>query len=417
MGRKPSKPKDPTYAAIEAMVAQSGLNAVTQDDVVNYSQMFMKAFLERAMQGEMNHFLKQEAQENDGSSESNSRNGYGEKTVTTKSGKVRINYPRDRRGRFLPRIVPKHARRFEGFDDQIIGLYARGMSTRDIQAFLKEQYGTDVSAELISEVTDEVMTSVDEWQNRPLAPMYPVVFFDAIRIKIRTAAGTVIPKAMHIALAVRTDGTKDILGLWLDDTESASFWLTVLNELKNRGVEDILIAVADGLKGLPKAFEAAFPKTTLQTCIVHLIRNSLVCVSHKNRAALAAAIKPVYTAPTVQAALTALEAFEAGELGERYARVADMWRSAWDRVIPFFAFSPAIRKLIYTTNAIENLNRTIRKSIKTKGCFSTDDAARKIVWLSLRGVVEKWKRPTPAWSSAMEEMSILYGERFTAHLD
>lgn len=419
MGRKPSKPKDPTYAAIEAMVAQSGLNATTQEEVVNYSKLFMKAFLERAMQGEMNHFLKEEVRQAslDPEAAGNSRNGYGEKTVSTKSGKVRIEYPRDRRGRFLPRIVPKHSRRFEGFDDQIIGLYARGMSTRDIQSFLKEQYGTDVSPDLISAVTDEVMASVNEWQNRPLEPMYPVVFFDAIRIKIRSASGAVIPKAMHIALAVRADGTKDILGLWLDETESASFWLSVFNELKARGVQDILIAVTDGLKGLPKALETAFPSSTLQTCIVHLIRNSLVCVSQKNRAALAAAVKPIYSAATADAARAALEAFKESELGERYARVADMWESAWDRVIPFFAFSPGIRRLIYTTNAIESLNRTIRKAIKTKGCFSTDEAAKKLVWLSLREVLQKWKRPTRIWSAAMEEMAILYGSRFTDYLE
>ena len=247
--------------------------------------------------------------------------------------------------------------------------------------------------------------------------MYPVVFFDAIRIKIRSASGAVIPKAMHIALAVRVDGTKDILGLWLDETESASFWLSVFNELKARGVQDILIAVTDGLKGLPKALETAFPSSTLQTCIVHLIRNSLVCVSQKNRAALAAAVKPIYSATTADAARAALEAFKESELGERYARVADMWESAWDRVIPFFAFSSGIRKLIYTTNAIESLNRTIRKAIKTKGCFSTDEAAKKLVWLSLREVLQKWKRPTRTWSAAMEEMAILYGSRFTNYLE
>ena len=418
MGRKPSKPKDPTYAAIEAMVAQSGLNARTQDEVTDFSKMFMKAFLERALRGEMNHFLKQEQSGEEGlDSSGNSRNGYGEKTVATKSGKVRIQCPRDRRGRFLPRLVPKHSRRFEGFDDQIIGLYARGMSTRDIQSFLKEQYGTDVSPELISEVTDEVMNSVREWQSRPLDAMYPVVFFDAIRIKIRTSAGVVVPKAMHIALAVRSDGTKDVLGLWLDEAESASFWLSVFNELKGRGVQDILIAVTDGLKGMPKALEAAFPKTTLQTCIVHLIRNCLVGVSQKNRAALAAALKPIYTATTAEAAWTALQAFEESEQGRRHSRAVETWRSAWDKVVPFFAFSPAIRKLIYTTNAIESMNRSIRQAIKTKGCFSNNDAALKLVWLALKKVTEKWKRPSPVWSSAMEEMAILYGDRFTDFLD
>lgn len=424
------KPQDPTYALIEQMVEKSGLNATTQEEVMDFSKMFMKAFLERSLKGEMNHFLKEEAAVEERSQEPvdtldtndegelhNSRNGFSKKTVTTKSGKVTIDLPRDRRGRFLPRIVPKHSRRFEGFDGQIISLYAKGMSTRDIQAHLHEIYGTDVSPELISEVTNEIIVDVNKWQNRPLEPMYPVVYFDAIRIKIRNSANLVVPKAMHIALGVRPDGIKEILGMWIDDTESASFWLSVFNELKSRGVQDILIAVTDGLTGLSQAFETAFPRTTHQTCVVHLIRNSLVLSAVKNRAALANALKPIYQAPTVQAAEAALDEFEAGEFGSKYPGVVKLWRNAWDRVIPFFAFSPAIRKLLYTTNAIESLNRSIRKVIKTKGSFASDDAARKLVWLTLKGIAEKWKRQSPAWASAMEEMTVMYGERFTQYLD
>lgn len=425
-----TKPKDPTFALIEEMVEKSGLNATTQEEVMDFSKMFMKAFLERSLKGEMNHFLKEEAKAAQAASQEpvedieeqeaplpNSRNGFSKKTVSTQAGKVTIDLPRDRRGRFLPRIVPKHSRRFEGFDGQIISLYSKGMSTRDIQAHLFDIYGTEVSPELISEVTNEIIIEVNQWQNRPLEPMYPVVYFDAIRIKIRNAANMVVPKAMHIALGVRTDGRKEILGMWLDDTESASFWLSVFNELKARGVQDILIAVTDGLTGLGKAFETAFPKTTHQTCVVHLIRNSLVLASIKNRAALAKALKPIYQAPTLEAALAALDEFEEGEFGKKYSGVVRLWRNAWDKVIPFFAFSPAIRKLVYTTNAIESLNRGIRKVIKTKGSFGNDDAARKLVWLAMKRIAEKWKRPSPTWAAAMEEMAVLYGERFTQYLD
>lgn len=425
-----TKPKDPTFALIEEMVEKSGLNATTQEEVMDFSKMFMKAFLERSLKGEMNHFLKEEAKAAQAASQEpvedieeqeaplpNSRNGFSKKTVSTQAGKVTIDLPRDRRGRFLPRIVPKHSRRFEGFDGQIISLYSKGMSTRDIQAHLFDIYGTEVSPELISEVTNEIIIEVNQWQNRPLEPMYPVVYFDAIRIKIRNAANMVVPKAMHIALGVRTDGRKEILGMWLDDTESASFWLSVFNELKARGVQDILIAVTDGLTGLGKAFETAFPKTTHQTCVVHLIRNSLVLASIKNRAALAKALKPIYQAPTLEAALAALDEFEEGEFGKKYPGVVRLWRNAWDKIIPFFAFSPAIRKLVYTTNAIESLNRGIRKVIKTKGSFGNDDAARKLVWLTMKRIAEKWKRPSPTWAAAMEEMAVLYGERFTQYLD
>ena len=423
------KPQDPTFALIEQMVEKSGLNATTQEDVMEYSKMFMKAFLERSLKGEMNQFLKEEKSgaqtdlqepvevKEPEAQPNNSRNGFSKKTVSTQSGKVTIDMPRDRRGRFLPKIVPKHSRRFEGFDGQIISLYAKGMSTRDIQAHLYEIYGTEVSPDLISEVTNELIIEVNQWQNRPLEPMYPVVYFDAIRVKIRNAANLVIPKAMYIALGVRPDGIKDVLGLWIDETESATFWLSVFNELKGRGVQDILIAVTDGLAGLNQAFEAAFPRTTHQTCVVHLIRNSLVLASVKNRAALANALKPIYQATTAQAAEAALIEFEASEIGQRYPGVARIWRNAWDRVIPFYAFSPAIRKLLYTTNAIESLNRSIRKIIKTKGSFGNDDAARKLVWLTLRSITEKWKRPSTTWSAAMEEMSVMFGERFTQYLD
>ena len=397
---------------------------------MDFSKMFMKAFLERSLKGEMNHFLKEQAKAQESSQEPvespdaeaedehrNSRNGFSKKTVSTEAGKVTIDLPRDRQGRFLPRIVPKHSRRFEGFDGQIISLYAKGMSTRDIQAHLQKIYGTDVSPELISKVTNEIIIDVNKWQNRPLEPMYPVVYFDAIRIKIRNCANLVVPKAMHIALGVRPDGIKEILGMWIDDTQSASFRLSLFNELKSRGVQDILIAVTDGLTGLSRSFETAFPRTAHQTCVVHLIRNSLALAAIKNRAALASALKPIYQTPTVFAAEAALDEFEAGEFGTKYPGVVRLWRNAWDRLVPFFAFSPAIRKLLYTTNAIESLNRSIRKVIKTKGSFGSHDATRKLVWLTLKRIAVKWKRPSPAWATAMEEIAVMYGERFTQYLD
>lgn len=304
--------------------------------------------------------------------------------------------PRDRNGRFLPKIVPKHSRRFEGFDGKIISLYSREMSTRDIQSHLFEIYGTDISPELISEVANEIIVDVNKWQNSPLERMYPVVYFDAVRIKIRNSANLVVSKAMHIALGVRSDGVKEVLGMLIDETESAAFWLSVFNELKSRGVEDILIAVTDGLPGLNQAFEAAFPKTMHQTCVVHLIRNSLILAASKNRSEQASALKAIYQAPTAQAAETALDEFEQSEFGRRYPGAVKVWRNAWDRVIPFFAISPAIRELLYTTNASESLNRSIRKVIKTKRSFGNDDPARKLAWLTLKRVAEKWKPPSPS---------------------
>ncbi|WP_042589460.1 IS256-like element ISRso7 family transposase, partial [Ralstonia solanacearum] len=303
----------------------------------------------------------------------------------TEDGPIRIEVPRDRDGSFEPLLIPKHERRFKGFDDKIVAMYARGMTVREIQGFLLEQYATEVSPEFISSVTDEVMAEVTAWQARPLDPMYPVVFFDALRVKIREDA-VVRNKAVYLALGVLPDGTRDILGLWIENTEGAKFWMKVFNDLKTRGVNDILIAVTDGLKGMPEALATVFPATTLQTCIVHLIRNSLDYASWKDRRALAAAIRPIYTAPSAEAAQAELDAFADGPWGQRYPTVGAAWRNAWDRVIPFFAFPPAVRKVIYTTNAIENINAQLRKIIKTRGHFPTDEAATKLIWLALRNI-------------------------------
>ncbi len=290
-------------------------------------------------------------------------------------------------------------------------MYARGMTVREIQGFLQEQYGTEVSPDFISSVTDEVMAEVTAWQARPLEPMYPVVFFDALRVKIREDA-VVRNKAVYLALGVLPDGSRDILGLWIEGTEGAKFWMKVFNDLKTRGVNDILIAVTDGLKGMPEALAAVLPATTLQTCIVHLIRNSLDYASWKDRKALAAAIRPVYTAPSAEAAEAELNAFADGPWGQKFPTVSAAWRSAWDRVIPFFAFPPAVRKVIYTTNSIENINSQLRKIIKTRGHFPSDDAATKLIWLALRNITANWSRAAHDWKTAMNQFAILYADRF-----
>jgi transposase-like protein len=342
----------------------------------------------------------------------NLRNGVSSKTVLTGEGPLQIDVPRDRQGSFDPLLIPKYARRFTGFDDKIIAMYARGMTVREIQGFLLEQYGTEVSPEFISTVTEAVMSEVIAWQTRPLEPMYPVVFFDALRVKIREE-GLVRNKAIYLALGVLPDGTRDILGIWIENTEGAKFWMKVFNDLKTRGVTDILIAVTDGLKGMPEALGAVFPACTLQTCIVHLIRNSLEYVGWKDRKELAAAIKLIYTAPNAEAAALELEAFAQGEWGKKFPTIAAAWRRAWDRVIPFFVFPPPIRRVIYTTNAIESVNARLRKILKTRGHFPSDDAASKLIWLALRNITADWGHAAQHWKEAMNQFAILYGERFS----
>jgi len=332
--------------------------------------------------------------------------------VLTDEGPLRIDVPRDRTGTFEPQLIPKHERRFAGFDDRIVSMYARGMTVREIQGHLAEMYSVEVSPEFISKVTDEVMAEVTAWQARPLEAMYPVVFFDALRVKIRED-GVVRNKAVYLALGVLADGTRDILGLWIENTEGAKFWMKVFNDLKTRGVNDILIGVADGLKGFPEALEAVFPATTLQTCIVHLIRNSLDYAGWKDRKALAAAIKPIYTAPTAEAAEAELDAFEAGPWGERFPTVVAAWRRAWTRVVPFFAFPPDVRRVIYTTNAIESVHARLRKIIKTRGHFPSDEAATKLIWLALRNITAEWSRASQHWKAAMNQFAIIYEDRFT----
>src|ERR1700757_1272370 len=305
-----------------------------------------KALAERVLNAEMDHHLA-------GREPGNRRNGYGKKTVITDTGQIELEVPRDRQARFDPQLIAKYQRRFPGFDDKIISMYARGMSTREIVGHLRDLYRIEVSPDLIGAVTDAVLEEVAAWQARPLEPVYPLIFFDALRVKIHNE-GLVRNKAVHLALGVRADGTKEILGLWLEQNEGAKFWLRVMNELKNRGVEDVLIAVVDGLKGFPEAITSVFPQTTVQTCIVHLIRNSLGFVSWKDRKALPPALKAIYRAESADMALVRLEEFEA-EWGKRYPAIGQAWRRVWEHVVPFFAFAPGIRKMIYTTNTVEAL--------------------------------------------------------------
>ena len=402
--RMPSIPKE--------LVDQFVTGPMSAEAVQDISMAFKKALIERALGAELSHHLGYPPGAGKPEESANHRNGASGKTVLTEDGPVRIEVPRDREGSFEPLLIPKHERRFTGFDDKIVAMYARGMTVREIQGFLAEQYGTEVSPEFISSVTDAVMAEVTAWQSRPLEPMYPVIFFDALRVKIREDA-VVRNKAIYLALGVLPDGTRDILGLWIENTEGAKFWLKVFNDLKTRGVADILIAVTDGLKGIGEALGAVFPATTLQTCIVHLIRNSLDFASWKDRKQLAAALKPIYTAASAEAAAHALDEFERGPWGRRFPTVVAAWRRAWDRVIPFFAFPPAVRRVVYTTNAIESIHSQLRKIIKTRGHFPSDDAASKLIWLALRNITADWGRAAKEWREAMNQFAIAYEDRFT----
>jgi putative transposase len=364
-----------------------------------------KALAERALNAEMDYHL-------DGQSDAgNSRNGYGKKTVLTDTGKLSLNVPRDRQASFDPTLIAKYQRRFPGFDDKVISMYARGMSNREIVGHLRELYGVEVSPDLISVVTDAVLEEIAAWQARPLEPVYPLVFFDALRVKIRDE-GLVRNKAVHIALGVRHDGGKEILGLWLEQNEGAKFWLRVMNELKNRGVDDLLIAVVDGLKGFPDAITAVFPEATVQTCIVHLLRNSLDFVAYKDRKLVAGALKDIYRAMDAAAAEAALGVFEAGYWGQKYPAIGMAWRRVWSEVVPFFAFPKDVRRLIYTTNAIEALNSKLRRAVRARGHFPTDEAALKLLFLVLNRSEKEWTMPPREWCMAKAQFAVLFGERF-----
>jgi putative transposase len=369
-----------------------------------------KALLERALGAELTHHLGYEKGDPAGRGSGNTRNGSYAKTVLTEDGAVAIEVPRDRNATFEPQIVPKGETRLDGFDDKVISLYARGLTVREIQGHLRELYQVEVSPDLISRVTDAVLDEVTAWQSRPLDAVYPVIFFDALRVKIRDD-GLVRNKAVYVVLALNAEGEKEVLGLWIEQTEGAKFWLKVLNDLRNRGVGDILITVVDGLKGFPEAIAAVFPQTTVQTCIVHLIRNSLAFVTWKDRKAIRPDLKAIYRAESEAMAQQRLEEFEA-KWGARYPAIGQSWRRAWQHVVPFFAFPPAIRKMIYTTNAVEAVNRSLRKIIKTRGSFPTDEAALKLLYLAIQNAGMRWRKAVE-WTQAMSQFAILFGDRFS----
>jgi transposase-like protein len=412
-GKHRKRPKGPALEPVPSEILDHfvGQGLLTAEELEATVRRFKKAVIERALGGELTHHLGYPAGGVKPDDTTNHRNGTSEKTVLTDDGPLTIDVPRDRESSFEPRLVAKHERRFTGFDDKIIALYARGLTVREIQAFLAEMYATEVSPDFISTVTDAVTAEIAAWQARPLERVYPVIFFDALRVKIRDE-GTVRNKAVYLALGVLRDGTREILGLWIEQTEGAKFWMKVFSDLKSRGCQDILIAVTDGLKGMSEALAAVYPATTLQTCIVHLLRNSLEFANWKERKPLALALRAIYTAPGADAAMTALDEFERGPWGTRFPTVVANWRRPWPHVIPFFAFPPEIRRVIYTTNALESLNARVRKIIKTRGHFPNDDAATKLIWLALRNISVAWSRSSPAWRPAMNQFAILYGDRF-----
>jgi len=372
-------------------------------------QQLIGALVSRAMNAEMTHHLGYEHGGKAPEEQDNRRNGSSDKTLRTGYGNVKVEVPRDRQGTFEPKIVGKHERQFDGFDDKIVSMYARGMSTREIRDHMAELYGVGVSAELVSRATDAVVDELGAWQSRPLERVYLVVYVDALVVKIRDKAG-VRNKSVYLAVGVRVDGTKDVLGMWIQPTEGAKFWLTILTELRQRGVEDILVLCADGLTGMPEAVEAAFPQAIFQTCIVHMVRSSTRFVPWKERKAVCADLRGVYSAENEEAASAALDAFEAS-WGTRYPMIATAWRRRWAEVTPFLAFPEEIRRAIYTTNAIEALNRQLRKVLKTRGHMPSDQAALKLLYLAIRNATKKWGGRDKRWNKALLQFAIHFEGR------
>lgn len=368
-----------------------------------------KAVVERALQAEMEAHLGYAKNEAVANQAGNTRNGKSRKTLKGEFGELPIDIPRDRHGSFEPQLIPKHQTRWTGFDDKILSLYARGMTVREIQGHLEEMYGTEVSPSLISSVTDAVIEEVKAWQSRPLDTLYPIVYLDCIHVKVRDA-GTVRAKAVYLALGINMSGEKELLGIWIAQTEGAKFWLQVVTELKNRGVQDIFIACVDGLKGFPEAIETVYPKTAVQLCIVHMVRYSLNYVSWKLRKEIAADLRAIYAAATVEEAELNLSGFEE-KWGAAYAPIVQSWRRNWPRIIPFFDYPPEIRKVIYTTNAIESVNMSLRKITKNRGSFPTDEALLKLFYLALNNISKKWTMPIRDWKAALNRFSIQFEDR------
>ena len=369
-----------------------------------------KLLVERALDAELTEHLGHERHESVANTAGNTRNGKSKKTLKGEFGELPIEVPRDRHGSFEPQLIPKHQTRWTGFDDKIISLYARGMTVREIGAHLQEMYGTEVSPSLISSVTDAVSEEVKAWQARPLDPIYPIVYLDCIHVKVRE--GAVRVKAVYLAIGITMEGNKEVLGLWLAQSEGAKFWLQVVTELRNRGVQDIFIACVDGLKGFPEAIEAVFPKTVVQLCIVHMVRHSLNYVSWKRRKEVAADLRHIYQAATAQEAEQRLGEFEA-RWDEEYLPIGQSWRRNWSRLTPFFDYPPEIRKVIYTTNAIESVNMSLRKLTKNRGSFPSDEALLKLFYLALRNISQKWSMPIRDWKAALTRFTIEFGDRLS----
>jgi len=377
-------------------------------------KQFVKAVVERALSAEMTEHLGYAKHDPKGNNTGNSRNGYSKKTVAGNFGEVELDIPRDREDEFQPVIVKKNQTRINGFDEKIISLYARGMTTRDIQAQLKELYDVDVSPTLISSITEAVMEEVRAWQNRSLDKLYPIVYLDALVVKIKDDK-QVVNKAIHLALGVNIDGQKELLGMWVTNNEGSKFWLSVLTELRNRGLQDILIACVDGLTGFPDAIAAVYPSTKVQLCIVHMIRNSLRFVPWKDKKEVVSDLKTIYGASTVEQAELALTEF-AEKWDKKYPGISRAWLEKWDNISVFFAYPEEIRRVIYTTNAIESLNMTLRKVIKNKRFFPSDDAAFKQLFLAIRNISKHWTMPVRNWSEAMSRFSIEFGDRLAGHV-
>jgi len=368
-----------------------------------------KALIERAMQTELTEQLGYEKSKPGEKETENRRNGSSIKTLRTDQGPMEIEIPRDRNGEYEPLIVPKHQREWRGFDEKILSMYGLGLSTKAIQENLKEIYNVDVSTELISRVTDEIKGLVDEWRNRPLESFYPILFLDALKVNIREE-GHIVKKSVYLALAIGLDGQKEVLGIWIEQNEGAKFWMGILNELKNRGVNEILIAAVDGLTGFPDAINTVFPKTEVQLCMVHMLRNSLKHVPYKDRKAVATDLKKIYLAPSEDAALVALDDFSE-KWDKKYLSISRSWRNRWNEVIPFMKFSPEIRKAIYTTNAIESLNYTLQRNLKSRLSFPNNEAAMKLIFMILQRMKKKWTMPIRNWGEALNQFALIYGDR------
>lgn len=372
-------------------------------------QQLTKALVERALNGELTHHLGYEKHDSKGNNSGNSRNGTTPKTLKGKRGQIEIDVPRDRNGEFEPQLVKKNQKRFDGLDEKIISLYARGMTQSEIKGHLEEIYSVDISPSLISTVTDAVLDEVRAWQSRPLDAVYPILYLDALKVKVKNQ-GRVVNKSIYLAFAVNMQGMKEVLGIWASDTEGAKFWMQVITELKNRGVKDIFIACVDGLKGFSEAIEAIYPETQVQLCIVHLVRHSLSYVSHRDRKEIASDLKLIYQAATLEQAEQELSHF-ASKWRDTYPAVVRSWQQNWTKVIPMFSFVPEIRKAIYTTNTIESLNMTLRKVIKNRAMFPSDEAVFKILYLALKNISKRWTMPIQNWSAAMNQFAILFENR------